>query len=187
MIKLAEYIKGQPLKFKEELTGQKSGENFLVLYAYDQADIVGKVEYSTYREDLSIKMIRTIQDADKRKGIATAMAKELQRMYPDHEIIWGTTTGDGHKFLKALPRTFVRNERYDELEVQLKDLQTKQTKLQKIYDDWSSLHDTNKEKAEKLRPALLKLNDTFNSVSDGIWNTEQELHTMKPGKWQINL
>lgn len=185
-MKLAEYIKGQPLKFKEELTGQKAGENFLVLYAYDHDDVVGTVEYSTYREDLAIKMIRTRQESDKRKGIATEMAKELQRRYPNHEVIWGTTTGEGHQFLKALPRTFLRNEKYDDLEARLKALQAQQTKLQTIYDNWSSLHDTNKEKADQLRPAVLKLNDTFNSVSDKIWEIEQELHTMKPGKWQIN-
>jgi hypothetical protein len=185
-MKLAEYIKGQPLKFKEELTGQKSGENFLVLRAYDHDEVVGSVEYSTYRDDLSIKMIRTIRDADKRKGIATALAKELQRLYPTHEVIWGTTTGDGHKFLKTLPRTFIRNDKYDKLEGQLKALQAKQTKLQHIYDNWSDLFDKDKEKAVQLRPAIHRLNDTFNQVSDKIWETEQALHDLKPGHWQIN-
>lgn len=185
-MKLAEYIKGQPLKFREELMGQKSGEDFLILYAYDQENVVGSVEYSTYKDDVSIKMIRT-HVAERRKGIATELAKELQRLYPNHEVIWGTTTEEGHNFLKALPRTFVRNEKYDALEARLKALQAQQAKLQAIYDNWSKLHDTDKEKADKLRPTVLKLNDTFNSVSDKIWETEQALKDLKPGQWKIHV
>lgn len=185
MIKLVEYVKGQPLRFREESRGTHGSEHYLTLSALDGPTVVGKVDYSVYQDDVSIEMIRT-NDDEKRKGVATELAKELQRVYPNHEIIWGTTTGEGHQFLKALPRTFVRNEKYDELEGRLKALQKRLAQLQKVYDDWSTLHDTNKEKAIQLRPSILKLNDTFNSVSDNIWTIEQQLRDLKPGKWKIH-
>ena len=185
MIRLAEYVKGGPLTFREEMLDHKAGESFMVLWALSDESHVGYITYSLYDGNVYIKMIKVPKY--QRQGIATAMAKELQKLHPDAEIVWGTTTNDGHKFLKALPRTFLPNERYDQIVKELQDLQRKERELQDIYDGLFDLYDQDREKAEALRPKVKALDTKYNQIRDRIWDLEKELTPLKNGKWKVNV
>ena len=67
-------------------------------------NILGVLEYSTYSEDepntiCYVEMIQTKYN-EKRKGIASALVKSLQKDYKD--IHWGYTTDEGTQLLKSL-------------------------------------------------------------------------------------
>jgi hypothetical protein len=103
---IIEYERGKPLTFAHGCVDSYKGQNYCNLIAKDKdGKFVGAIAFSTYGNQIHISMIHT-KTNERRKGIATAMAKELQREYPDHEIIWGMTTLAGSKFLEKLPRTF---------------------------------------------------------------------------------
>ena len=186
MIKLAEYVKGGSLTFREEMLDSRGGEHFMILYAMSGDSQVGHISYSLYGGDVFIKMIQTPSQFQ-RRGIATEMAKELQRLHPDAEIVWGTTTKAGHEFLKALPRTFLPNNRYDQIVKELQELQRKEKELQDIYDGWFDLYDQDREKAEALRPKVKALDAKYNQIRDKIWDLEKELTPLKNGKWKVNV
>lgn len=186
--KLAEnYEKGDPIVFRDEMMDHRAGESFMTLSAYSKEEVpLGKIDYSIYQNEIAIKYIKT-SPTMKRKGIATAMAKELQRLHPDTEIDWGSTTDDGSKFLEKLPRTYTPNKRYTEIVNRLRFLNKKKDALDRIYNEWHALYDRDKATAEKLRPKINSLNNTFQRVYDEIWELEQELIPMKQGTWKVNL
>jgi hypothetical protein len=103
---ITEYERGEPLIFTHDCVDSYRGQNYCNLIARDKdGNFVGAINFSTYRNQIHISMINT-KGTERRKGIATAMAKELQKEYPDYEIIWGMTTTAGSKFIEKLPRTF---------------------------------------------------------------------------------
>lgn len=100
-----EYEKDQPLKFHHDCFDTHGGEIFCNLIAKDtNGSAIGYIEYSTYGDEINIKMIQT-KEGERRKGIATLMAKELQRKYPKNYIQWGMTTSDGEPFVKSLKQS----------------------------------------------------------------------------------
>ena len=103
---ITEYEGGEPLLFTHDCVDSYRGQNYCNLIARDKdGNFVGSINFSTYGKKIHISMINT-KGPERRKGVATAMAKELQKEYPDYEIIWGMTTSFGTKFLDKLPRTF---------------------------------------------------------------------------------
>jgi folate-dependent phosphoribosylglycinamide formyltransferase PurN len=103
---ITEYEKGEPLIFTHGCVDSYRGQNYCNLIAKDKnGNFVGSVSFSTYENQIHINMINT-KRSERRKGIATAMAKELQKEYPNFKIIWGMTTSFGSKFLEKLPKKF---------------------------------------------------------------------------------
>ncbi len=106
MIKLkhliSEYEKGGPLVFTHDCRDSYRGQNYCTLYAKDtKENVVGIIQYSTYENKVYVDVIKT-KEEERRKGIATLMAKELQREFPNFKIEWGMTTPDGTSFLGSL-------------------------------------------------------------------------------------
>jgi len=179
-------VKGEALNFREEMYDYKAGESFMLLHASDRdGNPVGSIRYSILGKTIGILFIRT-KKSERRKGIAIAMAKELQRLHPEHEISWGGLTPDGSKFLPKLPRTYTENPRYNEITKRLAHLRKKIVALDSIFDRWHNLYDTNKVEAEKQRGRLKSYQDMYQRTSDEIWNLEQELIPMSAGNWKVN-
>jgi hypothetical protein len=184
---IVEYNKGEPLTFRHEALDAHGSESFMLLYATDsEGNVVGKIDYTIYENVISISMIKTVQ-SEFRKGIATEMAKELQREYPESEIKWGMTTTPGQKFLKSLSRRYIPNEEYIEAKKKLEIAKANQAKMQKIYDSWYDLAEKDKEKALSLKPKIAAMNDQFNSNEEIIFELGRLLGTLSPGKWMINI
>jgi GNAT superfamily N-acetyltransferase len=106
MIKLKhlipEYVKGEPLEFTHDCRDNYKGQNYCTLIAYDKRGIkVGKIDYSTYENVIYIDGMETVE-SERRKGIATAMIRDLHREHPRWKIVWGITTPEGAAFIKTL-------------------------------------------------------------------------------------
>lgn len=65
-------------------------------------DIVGCVSYALFEGTPHIQNI-TVKDSHKRRGIATALVRDLQEHHPDKEIDWGMLTKDGSALYNHLP------------------------------------------------------------------------------------
>jgi GNAT superfamily N-acetyltransferase len=75
-------------------------EQYYTLIATRNGDYVGSIDYSTYGREVSITLIR-VEEGERRKGIGTAMLKELERLWPDHYIEAGPVTKIGYEFFKS--------------------------------------------------------------------------------------
>jgi len=111
-----EYEKGESLKFYHDCYDSHGGESFCNLIAKDiNGKPVGYIEYSIFDKEINIKMIQT-KEGERRKGIATLMAKELKNKYPESFIHWGMTTSDGEPFVRSLRKSI-----YGHKEITTKD------------------------------------------------------------------
>jgi len=100
-----EYEKNESLKFYHNCHDSHHDQMFCNLIAKDvNENAVGYIEYAISDKEINIEMIKT-KEGERRKGIATLMAKELQKKYPDHYIQWGMTTSDGAPFVKSLKQS----------------------------------------------------------------------------------
>jgi hypothetical protein len=184
---IAEYNKGEPLTFRHESLDSHGGQSFMVLYASDSSGaVVGKIDYIVYQDLISIGIIKT-EKTEQRKGVATAMAKELQRQYPDSEIAWGMSTRPGEKFLKSLSRKFIPNEEYVKIKQRIDMLQKKKQRMQSLYDKWHEMFNTEPSKANDLRAKMEALNEPFNRTGDELYDLQGKIGNMRPGKWMINI
>lgn len=175
---LMEYEKGDLIKFKSETTGHHHGQTDIILIATDINDIqVGYIQYSIYNDIPAIQMI-SVNNKLQRMGIATILMKELQKQYPEIEIQLGNSTDDGTKFINSLPRDYIKNKEYSELLSRLEKLKNIEKKL-------ISYIDNNK------GPFPLKNNDKIskisNKINDEMWNIEQQLKNINPGKSLIKI
>ena len=186
MIKLAEYVKGEALTFRDEMRDYRAGESFMTLYAIDKDNInVGSISYSIYDNEISVQYIQTLP-SERRKGIASAMAKELQRLNPNKEILWGGLTPQGSKFLDKLPRTYSANNRYGEIVKRMELLKKKKAILDNIYKAWNDLYEKDRPKAEASRAKVNSYNELYRRVDDEIYELERELIPVKSGEWKVN-
>ena len=105
---------GREFNIWTECDGGFSGQSDYLKIAYlgdnwiDENDkiikdnLLGYLSYSVLDDDGTtayIKMIE-IKDTERRKGIATALIKSLEKEYKN--INWGYTTNDGTKFYQSL-------------------------------------------------------------------------------------
>lgn len=80
-------------------------------YAHGQSDwkaiarigdkVVGIIDFTTYNDEVSIKMVRTANEY-KRTGIATELIKLIQSEYPKSEIDFGLLTDEGSPWYNSL-------------------------------------------------------------------------------------
>jgi len=175
------------LKFYTQLNGTRGGQKDLTLYAIDDNTDkkIGRIDYSEYRDEPSIKMI-FVEPEYWRKGVGTELAKELQREYPGEEIIWGSTTTAGAAFIKRLPKKWLENKKYTKLKKELDLVKAKTLQIERILEKWGQMFKTNERLAKAIRPKMSKYAEMLDDLERYIYKLENEISVEKPGKWIIS-
>ena len=95
MINLAKFT------IREECCAAHNGQKDMVMYAYQDGEFAGTLEYAIYQDEPHIVMIE-VEPKFRRQGVAKALMQDLQGKFPDTEIIWGYTTEEGNKLKQAI-------------------------------------------------------------------------------------
>lgn len=173
-----QFIEGY--EFSIESRGAHHGQTDLTLYAKENNEIVGKIEYCEFENKPFVQWIE-VNPNHRREGIATALAKELQKMYPNEEIEWSNTTPNGTKFVKSLPTRYSKNPQHEKLKKEWLKLKKNYAVLEKEIKKWyDGTYETGYNRDE-----FMKIGDKMNSIDQHIWEIEQELRDISPGKRRI--
>jgi len=106
---IKEFTKGDPLTFTHDCRDHYRGQNYCMLHAKDkEGNVVGRIVYSTYQSNVYIDTI-TVEESERRKGIATSMANEMKREFSNWKIDWGYTTELGTNFVQSLKEEFTNH------------------------------------------------------------------------------
>lgn len=168
MIKLKTLV-GEGIVFRTETRGAHHGQSDLTLYAENEmGEYMGHLDYSEYNGEPAVQMIK-VKPNFRRSGIGTLLLKKLQTLYPDTEIELGMSIGHGTDLVKSLSTVYVENPEYTRLEARLEKLKAAEKKLQQ----WIANHKG---------PMVPRVGDAFNHISDEMYDIEQKLSRMKPGK-----
>lgn len=165
------------LTFRTENTAVYSGQSNYTLYAYVGEDIVGRIDFVEYQGGITVQWIETAGPFQ-RRGIATAMAKELQRQYPTVEIEWSNTTPEGAGFLQGLDRDYEPNLTYEKAKAAYDAAKAEYAILQAEFDKYEG-------PPLAQNPEMFKKGERMNELDDQIWGLEQVLQDMKPGRHMI--
>jgi len=87
-------LRGSEVEITDETVGYSSGQYEMIMTAVVDGIKAGFIEYSVYQGKPYIKFINTVESM-RRMGVATRLLQELQKEYPNTEIVWGYTTPDG--------------------------------------------------------------------------------------------
>jgi hypothetical protein len=68
----------------------------------ENGEAQGYVSYAVFEDTPHIQNIK-VNGSHLRRGIATALVRDLQERYPEREIDWGMLTEDGSAFYNQLP------------------------------------------------------------------------------------
>jgi hypothetical protein len=120
----------------------------MTLNAYVNGVLAGHLDYSTFDDDVAVQMVFVEPDM-RRKGVGSALLRELQRMYPGTEIDLGMLTDDGAKLIDATAFDEVPNgdipeklERLAAVKAQLADYERRSQQDPGFRpNDWNDLHD----------------------------------------------
>ena len=82
------------------------------IIAYIGDEMAGYIDYSEYQGAVHIQMV-SVKKEFRRQGVAVAMLRELDRLYPDIEIDTGMTTPDGTKLLEEYQRRYPKKLDFD--------------------------------------------------------------------------
>ena len=171
MIRLKTLV-GEGIVFRTETRGAHHGQSDLTLYAEDETgEYMGHLDYSEYNGEPAVQMIK-VKPNFRRSGIGTFLLKKLQTLYPDTEIELGMSTPEGTALNKSLSTVYVENPEYTRLAARLEKLKAADKKLQQ----WIDKHEG---------PMVPRVGDAFNRISDEMYDIEQKLSRMKPGKTLI--
>jgi hypothetical protein len=155
------------LEFKDVHLSYHHEQNDFRLYAYCEGNAVGHIDYSTFEGDVNVSFINSYI---LRKGIGTAMLKELQDKYPRTAIKFGYLTDEGNLLLDSLTWNVERNDLFDGLEKAKSRLRSR---LNEIDTLWKRLDTINEhEKTETL--ALIE-SLCWNETSDALEKVELRL------------
>lgn len=166
------------LTFRSECRGAHHGQADMTLFAEIDGQAVGRIEYSVFDDQPQVQWIK-VQPAYRRKGIATAMAKQLQSEYPGTEIEWSNSTEMGTPFIASLNRDFTPTPNYDMMKKAYDDAKAEREALQREFDAWTAAG-----KGRLPREMLLK-GERMNEIETFLWDMEDKLRDLKPGKWII--
>lgn len=167
------------MRFEDETIGSHSGQTDRVMKAYDDSgEYLGHLDYVVYNGEPSVSYIEVVEK-HKRKGVGTALLKNLQKAYPDTEIDLGYSSEDGSMLVSSLKKRFIENPRYDEVRNELIELQGRAEMLTSQIESWREL---NAEDREDQREEILRKGDELNELNDRIYDLENELRDLRPGK-----
>jgi ribosomal protein S18 acetylase RimI-like enzyme len=165
-MKFKEYLR-EALTFQDEMVGSQSGQKDLRLTAYMNDEVVGWIDYSDFRNEISIKYIE-VKQKYRRKGIGKKLLLELQRLYPKTEIQLGMLTGDGAMLVKS---------------VKLYVDKTRIKKLEQLEKEMENLKKEEKQLVKKLKAGSYKKNDVIgnrlNDINDRMYEIEEELTELR--------
>lgn len=166
------------LMFRSECRGAHHGQSDMTLFAELNGEVVGRIEYSVFDDQPQVQWIK-VQPAYRRKGIATALAKQLQAEYPATEIEWSNSTEMGTPFIASLDRDFTPTPNYALMKKAYDDAKAEREALQREFDAWTAAG-----KGRLPREMLLK-GERMNEIETFLWDMEDKLRDLKPGKWII--
>jgi predicted N-acetyltransferase YhbS len=168
------------LTFNIETHGFSHGQKDLSLVARMDGKTVGKIDFSDYEGEISLKFIKTAPDMT-RQGIATQMMRRLQAEYPGTEIAWGGLTDDGAEFRASLAHDVVDDPAIRRQINLLPRLKAKRDKLMQWFSSIEGpLSDEQKAEAETRSAWLNRLH----SMTDRL---EQQTHDRKPTKSLVRI
>lgn len=166
------------LTFRSECRGAHNGQSDMTLFAEQHGRTVGRIEYCLFNGEIHVQFITTAKHM-RRKGVARSMAKQLQSEYPGVEIDWGMSTTSGTAFLDALKREFLENPDYSHLHAAYQQAKTEREVLQAEFDAWIAAD------KGKLPPEMLLKGERMNELETLIWDLEDQLRDLKPGRWLV--
>ena len=102
------------MEIKSETRGSQSGQIDHTLYVEQEGKVIAYLNFSTYKGDVAIQMIR-VADAYKRKGIGAKLLRDLQGRYPDTEIDLGGLTDEGAALISSLTFKTIVDPKADKL------------------------------------------------------------------------
>jgi 2'-5' RNA ligase/GNAT superfamily N-acetyltransferase len=96
----------QQLVYWNDVYDCHQGECFGAIYgsykaASPSAPVAAKLTYSTYENEIHVKMIE-VHPQIRRRGVGTKLYNRLKQEYPDMKINWGMSTPDGTEWLKSV-------------------------------------------------------------------------------------
>ena len=162
--------------FKTEMTGSHNGQTDHVIHARTADGKSGKLEYTLYKGIPQVSMI-DVPEASRRAGIGQSMAIELQRQFPDVEIVFGMLTDDGSKLYQSLNKKTVPSE-YDAAFTELDAAKSEWDSLLKKVDEFHAIENPTKAQRDKFESTIAPIN----SLHDRIYELENELQGKKPTK-----
>lgn len=163
-------------KFDNNVTAVHSGQIDSTLALNINNEMVGRVEYTVYEGVPSISMIEVYS---KGQGYGKELVRELQRMYPTEEILWGITTRDGEALRKSLSYKKLKTPYHDIF----KEHGTVVQRVKEIKDELEPLWDNvTSENRDYIKSRVNELE----TLTDQQWELEEELHGQQPYKYIIN-
>lgn len=164
---------------KTDYTDSHDNQQDAILRAVDgDNNLLGSLSFSVYEGVPSVQML-DVFPAYQRKGVATALLKELQNQFPNETIELGMSSGEGSKLLKSINFKYTPNPEYSKLSQELKEVNERIKNLTVTYEKWRLLP---KEQQEKVRESLSSQADEFNSLHDRQFELTNQLNEMKSGK-----
>ncbi|MGV0949298.1 MAG: GNAT family N-acetyltransferase [Azonexus sp.] len=169
------------LQFRSECRGAHNGQSDMTLYAEIDGVAVGRIEYCVFNDQPYVQYIFTSPEY-RRKGIGTAMAKQLQKEYPGVEIEWSGSTDSGTPFIASLDREFDPTPNYDVMKKAYDDAKAERDAIQAEFDavDFTAANLTPEQKR-----AFLMKGERMNDIETFLWDMEDRLRDLKPGRWMI--
>ena len=161
------------LTFTIEMLNAHSGQTDWRLVAQQDGEPIGSLDYSVYRDEPAIQMIRGSREV---RGVGVAMVKRLQAEYPGVAIRFGMLTPDGAKMLRKLPMQTVKNPDYTRVARRLARVRKREQQFQAQYAAFEA------EPTEERRMAIQAIGDQWNDLNQQIWELENELRELKPSK-----
>lgn len=169
------YRLASELVFKDYLVDSYSGQSNMKLIAERDGKVCGGIDYVIFGDEISVSMIE-VDESERRKGVGTALLKELQRLYPDTHLEMGWFTEDGAKLWNSIPKKIIKNEEYYNLSNERDNLLERQTMLTDHMNKWFESGDDDK------RENILQIGDTLNEISDRLEYIDKLLYDMKSQK-----
>lgn len=150
----------------------------LIARRNDNDAVVGGIDFSEYRGEVSVQMVNVVED-ERRNGLATQLAAALQNAYPASEIDFGYLTDDGAKWIKSLPFKVIDSEHADDFR-SLEALRREEEALRARIDDFESKKDAHTASSEDWKAELFGMFDKLNDIADEIYGLEESTRWVKP-------
>ncbi|MBA3622934.1 MAG: GNAT family N-acetyltransferase [Methylibium sp.] len=169
--------------YRTESRDGPSGQSNLTLRAMAGGQEVGRVDFSVMDGEPAIEMVE-VPEEHRRKGIGTALVRELQSQYPDTPIKWGMLTDDGAKLKAALPTTTKKNESLAKAQRQLNAAEKERAALEQRHAAFESIESPSPEQTQDHRRWMDSVVERWNELHDEI-DRLRAVRGYKPEDYEI--